>query len=439
MKSTGLTEGMDRVPLGRTQIKVLVLAAITVVLDGIDIQAIAFAAPRIAADLGLERAALGPAFSAGLLGMAIGSLLLGPVADRFGRRLAVLLSVAAFGSFTLATALANSFQELILFRFLTGLGLGGALPSLVVLVGEYSPARVRAITTGAVLAGVPAGGLIGGLLATWAIPRFGWPSIFFIGGGLPLLLLPLLWTQLPESIRFMIARGRADSDAVRRLLGGLDAATQAALRPDRVVADAAPPGVPIVRLFTGGMARNTLLLWCAFFTNLMGIYFLFSWIPTLLVDAGYSLTQATTAAVVFNSGGLVGLVGLGWIVSRYGLSTRHVIAAALLIGSINVALVGVLAAHLALVLAAVLVAGIFVLGTQGQLFNLGASLYSTEIRTTGLGTAVGIGRLGSVLGPLAGGVLILTGLGVPMYFACFGGLLFIGAIAAIAMEPEPAR
>lgn len=439
MKPIDVAQVVDGAPLSRMQLMVLVLAGITVVLDGLDIQAVAFAAPKIAADLGLDKAALGPVFSAGLVGMALGSLLLGPVADRFGRRVAVLLSVAGFGSFTLLTAFADSFTELMLYRFLTGLGLGGALPSLVVLVGEYSPRRLRAVATGAVLAGVPAGGLIGGLLATWIIPRYGWPALFLVGGGLPLLLLPLLWVQLPESIRFMAGRGSLDTGKVAQVLRRID--PRGDYGPGLTLAGAAPaaatpPGAPIARLFTHGMARNTLLLWCAFFANLMGIYFLFSWIPTLLVDAGYSLSKATTTAVVFNFGGLFGLVGLGWVVSRFGMQIRHVIALALLIGSIHVALIGVLAAQLTLMLLAVFVAGLFVLGTQGQLFNLGTSLYPTEIRATGLGTAVGVGRVGSVMGPLVGGVLILTGLGVPTYFAFFGALLFLGAIAVMGVRRE---
>lgn len=182
MATIDVAQVIDQRPLSSLQILVLFLAGLTIVLDGLDIQAVAFAAPAIAADLGLERASLGPIFSAGLLGMALGSMLMGPVADRYGRRFSVLLSVALFGSFTFLTAFASSSTELLVFRFLTGLGLGGALPSLVVLVGEYSPKRVRAICAGVVLAGVPVGGLLGGLLATWAIPRFGWPSIFLIGG-----------------------------------------------------------------------------------------------------------------------------------------------------------------------------------------------------------------------------------------------------------------
>lgn len=439
MKTIDVAELVDGRPLGGMQVLVLLLAGITVLLDGLDIQAVAFAAPKIAADLGLERSALGPVFSAGLLGMASGSLLMGPVADRFGRRRAVLLSVAAFGSFTLMTAFADSFYELMLFRFLTGLGLGGALPSLVVLVGEYSPRRIRAIATGLVLAGVPGGGLLGGLLANWAIPLYGWPSIFLIGGGLPLLLLPLLAWQLPESLHFLATRAQPDPAGIRKLLlrlgvGG-DDGTEIRLATPRAPA-AVSQGVPMARLFAGSMARKTLLLWCAFFTNLMGIYFLMSWIPTLLVDAGYPLSKATTTAVVFNLGGLVGLLGLGWLVSRFGLQIRHVIAFALLFGSIHVALVGVLAAQLSLLLAAIFVAGAFVMGTQGQLFNLGTTLYPIELRATGLGTAVGVGRIGSVLGPLVGSALVLTTLGLSTYFALFGALLFLGAIAVMGVGRE---
>lgn len=443
-----VAEIIDRRPLSKLQVLVLILAGTTIVLDGLDIQAIAFAAPAIAAELGLERASLGPVFSAGLVGMALGSMLMGPVADRFGRRLAVLLSVATFGGFTFLTAFASSFVEVLTFRFLTGLGLGGALPSLVVLVGEYSPKRVRAICAGAVLAGVPAGGLIGGLLATWAIPKFGWPSVFLIGGGLPLLMLPLLWIKLPESIRFMVRRGESDALKVRTIMRRIDpegdygatAAVFAETFAETPQPGAqAPRGIAIGKLFRDGMARDTLLLWAAFFTNLMGIYFLFSWIPTLLVDAGYTVSRATTASVVFNFGGLIGLVGLGWVVNRFDVAIKHVIAAALLIGSINVALVGVFAAQLNLMLLAVFVAGIFVLGTQGQLFNLGTSLYPTDVRTTGLGWAVGFGRVGSVLGPLVGGTLILIGLGIPTYFGFFGGLLLMGAVAVMGVRREAVK
>ena len=432
---------VDRSPLSGLQILVLCLAALTIVLDGLDIQAIAFAAPAIAAELGLQRSSLGPIFSAGLLGMALGSMLMGPVADRYGRRVSVLLSVSLFGSFTFLTAFASSAAELLAFRFLTGLGLGGALPSLVVLVGEYSPKRIRAICAGVVLAGVPAGGLLGGLLATWAIPRFGWPSVFLVGGGLPVLMLPLLWLRLPESIRFLVGRGESGAAKVRGIMRRIDPdgdyGAEARFVETHAPAQAASRGVPIGKLFSDGMARDTLLLWAAFFTNLMGIYFLLSWIPTLLVDAGYSITKATSASVALNFGGTFGLVGLGWIVNRFGVPVRHAIAAALLVGSVHVALVGLLAAQLALMLAAVFVAGMFVLGTQGQLFNLGNSLYPTEVRATGLGWAVGVGRIGSVLGPLLGGALISIGLGIPTYFGFFGALLLMGAVAVLLMRREP--
>ena len=267
MSTIDVTAVIDRRRLSGLQLLVLILAGCTIVLDGIDIQAIAFAAPAIASEFSLDRASLGPVFSIGLVGMALGSLVMGPVADRYGRRVAVLLSVTTFGAFTFLTRFASSLNEVLAFRFFTGLGLGGTLPSLVVLVGEYAPRRMRALCAGAVLAGVPAGGLIGGLLATWAIPNFGWPSIFYIGGGLPLLMLPILWFKLPESISFMVRRGASDSVKVRDIMKKID--PDGAYGPDVEFAQtageaAASRSVPFGKLFRDGMARNTLLLWTAF-------------------------------------------------------------------------------------------------------------------------------------------------------------------------------
>lgn len=437
LRAGALSELIDGRPLSSLQLRVLILAAITIVLDGFDIQAVAFAAPALSAELGIERSRLGPVFSAGLLGMAIGSIAISPLSDRVGRRVCVLLSVAVFGGFTLLTAAAKDFETLLLLRFCAGLGFGGALPSIVVLVGEFSPARMRAICSGAVLVGVPVGGLLGGLFANWAIPAFGWQAIFVAGGVLPLVLLLVLFFQLPESPAYLATRGARGSaqlaDVLRRLA------------PDRQVSEFTVPGAADARpervgpraLFARGQMASTLLLWAAFFTNLMGIYFLFNWIPTLLVDAGYSVSLATTAAVVFNCGGVIGLIGLGVAVNRLNLSVRHVIAWALGIAAIHVALLGVVSERLELMFAALFVVGLCVQGAQGQLFGLGTALYSAQVRTTGLGWAVGFGRFGSVLGPLVGGALVMLELGTTVYFTFFGVLLGVGALAVLGIRrPE---
>lgn len=439
MTNADLAGLIDSRPLSPLQIRVLVLAAVTVLLDGFDIQAVAFAAPALSAELGIERARLGPVFSAGLLGMALGSILISPLADRFGRRVCVMASVAVFGSFTLLTACARDFQTLMLLRFAAGLGFGGALPSVVVLVGEYSPARVRAICAGGILVGVPLGGLLGGLFATWAIPVFGWQSIFVAGGVLPLLLLAVLWRSLPESMQFLAQQGESGQQRLRQILRHIAPDAVPGPTPARSESAAAktPSGHP-AQLFRDGLARNTLLIWAAFFTNLMGIYFLFNWIPTLLVDAGYSIRLATTAAVVFNCGGVVGLIGLGWAVNRLHWPLRRVIGLALAVGAVHVALLGLVAGTLWLMFAVLFVVGLCVQGAQGQLFNLGTSLYTTAIRTTGLGWAVGFGRIGSVIGPLIGGYLVLLGLGTSVYFAFFGALLALGALSIAAMKVLPA-
>lgn len=435
VRAGALSELIDGRPLSRLQIKVLTLAAITVVLDGFDIQAVAFAAPALSAELGIERSRLGPVFSAGLLGMALGSIAISPLSDRFGRRLCVLLSVAVFGGFTLTTAAARDFETLLLLRFGAGLGFGGALPSIVVLVGEYSPARIRAICAGAVLVGVPVGGLLGGLFASWAIPALGWQSIFVAGGALPLVLLVVLFFQLPESPLFLAGRGPRGEARLARVLRQLapdsrpsDLNVAARMQPS--------PGGRMgpADLFTQGRARATLLLWVAFFTNLMGIYFLFNWIPTLLVDAGYSISLATTAAVVFNCGGVVGLLGLGVAVNRLGLPIGRVIGAALAIAAVHVALLSVLAGRLEMMFAALFIVGLCVQGAQGQLFALSTALYDAQVRTTGLGWAVGFGRFGSVLGPLVGGVLVTFGFGTSVYFTFFGLLLALGALAVLGIR-----
>lgn len=430
-----LAKLIDSRPLSMLQVRVLVLAAVTVLLDSFDIQAVAFAVPALSIELGIERARLGPVFSAGLLGMALGSILISPLADRSGRRVCVMASVAVFGRFTLLTARANDFQTLMLLRFAAGLGFGGALPGVVVLVGEYSPARVRALCAGAILVGVPLGGLLGGLFATWAIPVFGWQSIFVADGVLPLILLAVLWRAPPESMQFLAQRGEAGQRPLREILCRLVPDAVIADNADRSVSEQPGTGSGDPRqLFNEGGARNTLLIWAAFFTNLMGIYFLFNWIPTLLVDAGYSIRLATTAAVVFNCGGVIGLIALGWAVNRLRWPLRSVIGIALAVGAVHVAPLGMVAGTLWLMFSVPFVVGLFVMGAQGQLFNLGTSLYTIGLRATGLGWAVGFGRFGSVIAPPVGGYLVLLGLGTAVYFAFFGALLALGALSIAVMS-----
>lgn len=423
---------LDARGLTPLQWRVLALCTAVVLLDGFDVQAIAFTGPAIAAQWDLAPGRLGPVFAAGLVGMAAGALVVGPLGDRFGRRPALLLSVVTFGLFTLLTAFARDFTDLVVLRILTGLGLGGALPNATALMTEYAPLRRRALAVAVIFLGIPLGGMAGGLLAQVLIPAYGWPSVFVLGGLAPLLLLPVLWWGLPESVRYLLMIPERTAQ-VARLLRALRLPGEPA---EYLAAQAVPSGLPVARLFRGGLAADTLKLWAAFGFNLTTVYFLINWIPSLLVQAGFELGRATQASVLLNVGGAVGPLLLAAAAVRYG--TRAVLAAAFVAGALATAALGQVGDRLALVMSLTFAAGFFTFGAQISMNTLAAAVYTTDARATGVGWALGIGRLGSILGPVIGGTLVGLGLGMPVYFGLFGALLLVaGASSVLVRRHQP--
>lgn len=428
-----LDADIDARALTPVQWRVLALCTLVILLDGFDVQAIAFTAPAIARDWSLAPGSLGPVFAAGLVGMAGGALLIGPLGDRYGRRAALIASVLAFGLFTLATAFARSVPELIALRVLTGLGLGGALPNATALMTEYAPARHRQFAIAVIFLGIPLGGMLGGVVANALVPRWGWPAVFVAGGVAPLLLAPVLVLALPESVRFLLLRpGRWPAAA--RALAALGLAGDPAQYATR---ERAPAGAPVRRLFEEGRAADTLKLWVVFFFNLMAVYFLISWIPTLLVEEGYGLHRATQTSVLLNLGGAVGPLVLAALTVRYG--TRRPLAAYFLAGAAAVAAVGQVGGSLPAVMAFTFLAGFFTFGAQISMNALAAEIYPTAARATGVGWALGIGRLGSIFGPVVGGALVALALGLPVYFGLFGALLLIAGLACAAIRRHTPR
>ena len=425
-----VSELIDQRPLSTLQWIVLALCTAVVVLDGFDVQAAAFTGPAIAAAWGIERNSLGPVFAAGLAGMAVGALLIGPVGDRYGRRPAILISVFAFGTFTLLTAWAKDYNQLLILRLLTGFGLGGALPNATALMAEYAPQRRRNLCVAVMFLGIPLGGLLGGLLAAQILPLWGWQSVFIVGGVAPLCLLPLLWHSLPESLAYLVRLGAAGAPTARGLLQRIDPRADPALL-------AAPPeaeaqGSPVGELFRPGYAADTLKLWAAFFTNLIAVYFLISWVPTLLVEAGFEPGQAALGSVALNLGGAVGPLLLAAVSARYG--TRWAIPASLLLAAVSVAMTGQVAHSRGLLFTLIFLCGFFTFGAQISLNSLAAYIYPTHARSTGVGWALGIGRIGSILGPVVGGMLLQLALGLPTYFLAFSTLLIAAAGAAFSIR-----
>lgn len=401
---------IDRAKFGPLQFGVTALCFIIAMLDGFDTQSIAFVAPRIAEDWGLAPSEFGPIFAMGLAGLTVGAFTLSPAADKFGRKTIILISTFIFGLFALLTAFAGSMTELLIYRFITGVGLGAAMPNIIALTSEYGPARLRATLVTVMFCGFPLGSTIGGLISTWLIANWDWQSVFIVGGVLPLLLLPVLWFMLPESVRFLVAKG-APETKIAPIVNKIDANASvqefiAGLKDEQ---SSAAKGFSVFQLFREGRAPVTLLLWVAFFMNLLVMYFLVNWLPTLLKSAGLPLSMAILSTAILNLGGVIGAVVLGRMIDK--LSPYIVLGSAYAASAAFIALLAFGGTNLTVLLVGAALSGFGVVGAQIGCNALTAAVYPTAIRATGVGWALGVGRIGAIVGPLVGGVLLAAGWG----------------------------
>ena len=372
-------------------------------MDGFDAQSMGFLVPPISEALGISLADFGPVLASALVGLTIGAMLSGPIADRWGRRWPLILSTFAFGVFSIATTQASSVWEFVLFRFLTGLGLGGAIPNVVALASEFAPARLQPILVTTIFAGMPAGALFASVLASLVLPVWGWKAVLFVGGVLPIAIAFILMARLPESIRFLTERGR-ETAAIHRLLRRIAPDLESAPLASPGATDARIDGFPVAHLFTEGRAGGTVLLWIPFFMNLLILFFVVSWLPALMRQAGMPASAGVSAVLMFSVGGIIGTVSQGRLMKAFG-SQRMILI------DFGAALVLIIAASsmfssFALLTASILLLGAFVQGAQGGLNVLAAAFYPTAIRSTGVGWALGIGRIGSIIGPTLGGALL---------------------------------
>jgi AAHS family 4-hydroxybenzoate transporter-like MFS transporter len=396
---------IERSKLGTLQIAVIALCGFVALLDGFDTQAVAYVVPRMAQDWAMPPSAFGWVLSVGLLGLMTGAFVLSPVADRFGRKLVILTAVAVFGIFALLTATATNLDTLLLYRFLTGIGLGAALPNVIALTSEYAPARMRATAVMLMFCGFPLGSTIAGLSAVPLMNIGGWPAVFVVGGIAPLLLLPLLLFALPESARFLATRD-GNEERIGKILRKIDpnASTAEFVAEVRARNAETAKGFSVPHLFTEGRAASTLLLWVTFFMNLLVMYFLVSWLPTLIRDAGLPLNIAVLSTAILNLGGIVGGVVLARLIDRF--NPFIVLGLAYLSSAAFIAMVAYGASNTATMLIASALAGFGVVGGQIGCNAVAASIYPTAIRSTGVGWALGVGRIGALLGPLIGAALL---------------------------------
>jgi MFS transporter, AAHS family, 4-hydroxybenzoate transporter len=425
-----LVDFVDRQPVGGFQLKLLLICAGVLFLDGFDTQAIGYVAPALAKEWHLGKGALGPVFSAGLFGLMIGALVFGPLADRVGRKRIIIFSTLAFGIGAFATAFAEDVTTLLVIRFLTGLGLGGAMPNAIALTAEYNPHRRRATMVMIMFCGFSVGAALGGLLAADLIPRFGWRSVFIIGGIAPLLMVPVLAWRLPESVRFLATAGRAP-ERVAELLKRISPKTVFAPNARFVVHETHLAGIPVVHLFREGRAAVTLLLWVVFFMSLLDLYFLASWLPTVINDLGASVSLAAVIGSLLQVGGVVATFALGSVIDRFSF---RALALVYFVAVFAVGAIGQLGHSAVLVSIAIFAAGFCVVGGQIAANALTAGFYPTSVRATGVGWALGIGRIGSIVGPLVGGVMLAEKWSASAVFIGAAAAALCAALAALFLS-----
>lgn len=372
-------------------------------LDGFDVLVMAFTASSVASEWGLQSSELGILFSAGLLGMSLGSLFVAPRADRFGRRSVVLSCLVIISVGMFLSAVSQSMVQLAMLRLITGLGIGGLLASLNVIVAEYSSIKWREFAVSFLQTGYPIGAVIGGSIAVFLIGEYGWRSVFLFGAIMSSLLIPLTFQNLPESLAFLLTkRPRNALEKVNRLLGHMGHAAVEMLPPVPTGAELQLTGVR--DLVSGDLRRSSLMIWLAFFMLMLSFYFVLSWTPKLLTEAGLSAGEGISAGVLLNLGGIVGGLILGYLTTK--LPLRFLIGAYMIVTAVFMALFSIYASNMSLALVLCVAIGFFLFGSMIGLYALVPGLYPVSIRTTGMGWAIGIGRGGAVLSPLAAGVLL---------------------------------
>lgn len=422
---------IDSRPPGRYQKVAIALCALVVFLDGFDTQVIALVVPALAQAWAIDARGFGPVFGAGLVGALCGAIALGGLGDRVGRRVALLGSVLLFGACSLGTAFAQGFGELIAWRFLTGIGLGGALPNAIAITSEYAPRRLRATLVSVMFIGFPIGALTAGFTASVLIPAYGWSSVFLVGGAVPLALLPVLAWALPESLRHLVLRG-APADRIRTIVRRVAPGTDADRYTSFTAGEDATPRARVRALFAAGMARTTPLLWVLVAANQFVLLLLANWLPVLLHGAGMGLRTAIVSAAILNLGGVAGALAFARLIDAAG--ARRVLAPAYAVGAALTAALGALDGSAAATLAVIGAIGFCIIGGQIGTNALAAALYPTSIRGTGVGWAVGIGRIGAILGPVVGGMLLTGGAGIAAVLGVAAAGALVCAIALVGMR-----
>ena len=381
----------------------LLLCILVAILEGVDLQAAGVAAPKLGPALHLSPADLSWFFSVSTFGLMVGAAIGGRLSDRFGRKAGLVASVGLFGALSIATGLSDTVDQLVIARFLTGVGLGGALPNVLALVTESVTPERRRAAIGLAYAGLPTGGALASLVSFFGSDPSGWRTIFYIGGILPLLAVIPLALFLP---RLPVPAKTGEEGGYARAV------------------------------FGGGRAVSSVLLWIGFFLALLAMYLLLSWLPSLLIGRGLPRPDAALVQVAFNLFGAMGSAGTGWLMDRSG-RRGPLVAAVFASSAVAIVLAASLPVSLAISLCVGAVVGATVSGVQAVLYGTAPTLYPMAVRGTGVGVAVAAGRLGSAAGPLLAGQLLIIGLTPAQVLLSLVPILVLSGVATLFLMPRP--
>lgn len=382
----------------------LILCFAIAIFEGFDLQSMGVAAPRMRAEFGLDNAQMAWAFSAAILGTLPGALLGGRYADKIGRKTVLLISIFVFGVMSVLTAYAADYSLLLLIRFLTGLGMGGALPMMITMASEAVSEKHKGAAVSFMYSGIPFGGMLTSFVAMGLSADEQWRHIFYVGGLAPILLIPLLMKFLPESKAYLSATQNK-------------------------------PTTPFFEvLFAKERRFSTIQIWISFFFTLVVLYFLLNWLPLLMGAQGLGKTEANYVQIGYNIGGIFGSILMGILLDKIRMSTViKLIYVGILISLCCLAI----SPSVALLALSAVGCGLFIVGGQSALYGLAAMFYPTEMRGTGVGAAVAVGRIGSFAGPLFAGMLLSIGSSSAMVIGASIPLIFIAAIAALFLVRKP--
>ena len=412
-KTIDVRELINSRPFGAFQKMVVFFCFAIIALDGFDVVVMGLIAPQLREEWGVTAQALGPVMSAALIGLAIGALVAGPLSDRYGRKIVLVCSVLFFGFWTLVTAFSTDVTQLVIFRFLTGLGLGAAMPNAATLTSEYAPDRKRAFLVTVAFCGFSFGAAGGGFLAAWMIPHLGWQSVLILGGVLPLLVAPLLYWKLPESVSLMVAK-KAPREAIHRIIENI-APGASDSRSDFVLPTAPVTQGGVQLILSRHYRFGTLMLWTGYFTVLFLVYLFSSWLPTLVKNGGYSVADAAIVTSLFQVGGPIGSLCVGWAMDRF--RPHAVLLLTMLVGGLTTYAIGQVSHDLALLGAVAWAVGFCLNGGSVGMNAMATCFYPTQARATGASWMSGIGRFGAILSAFAGGQMISMGLPLEQIFA----------------------